>query len=347
MKIAFKQVESFVKAPVPEARVILVYGPDAGLVRERAARIGRTVVADLNDPFNAVTLTSDRLDADPARLQDEASAMSMMGGRRLIRIEDADDGLTPLLKDYLANPSPYNLILLEAGVLGTKSSLRALCEKSPVAAALACYVDEGKDLASLIRETLRQAGYGADSDAVAWLAANIAGDRARVRSELEKLVLYMESAKIGAVNSPPPPVRLEDAIACCGETGAQSMDDLIQAIALSRTDDALQCYVQLLQEGQSPVAMLRILQAHFRKLHLAQGRIEAGMTPDEALKRVSPPIFFKYQDAFSLQLRRWPIAAIETVLQRLTRLEAQAKQTGVPVETLCGHAFLSMSRMRA
>ena len=82
MKLQFKQIEPFVKAPDPKARVILVYGPDDGLVRERAAAMGKTVVADLNDPFNAVTLDAGQLADDPARLMDEALAMSMMGGNR-------------------------------------------------------------------------------------------------------------------------------------------------------------------------------------------------------------------------------------------------------------------------
>ncbi|MBU0800541.1 MAG: DNA polymerase III subunit delta, partial [Alphaproteobacteria bacterium] len=78
MKLAFKQIESFVKSPDPAARVILAYGPDDGLMRERAQMMGRTVVADLNDPFNAVTLDAKQLVDDPARLMDEALALSMM-----------------------------------------------------------------------------------------------------------------------------------------------------------------------------------------------------------------------------------------------------------------------------
>ena len=40
-----------------------------------------------------------------------------MGGDRLIRVEDASDKLTPLIKEYLTNPSPHALVILEAGGL--------------------------------------------------------------------------------------------------------------------------------------------------------------------------------------------------------------------------------------
>ncbi len=338
MKLTYRQIETFVRQPDSQARVILVYGPDAGLVKERSATIGRTIAADLNDPFNAVTLTGGGLDADPARLADEASAMSMLGGSRLIRIEDAGDGLTPLLKEYLLKPSAHNLVVIEAGALAAKSPLRALCEKSPAAAALPCYVDEGRDLAGIIRETMQQAGYGIEPDALTWLAQNIAGDRQRVRGELEKILLYMGPI-VGHGR-----VTLKDATACCGEAGALGLDDLAQAVASRQPETALRCYSQLMQEGVAAVAVLRALQSYFRRLHLTQSRVEAGMTAEEAMKRLSPPVFFKQEESFKGQLRQWGMEQIESVLQRLSGLEAQTKQTGTPVETLCGQALLSLSR---
>jgi DNA polymerase-3 subunit delta len=350
MKLTWKQIDSFVRKPDPAARVILIYGPDAGLVRERASLIGKTIVADLNDPFNAVTLSGPQIDSDPARLVDEASAMSMLGGNRLIRVEDAGDSLTPILKDYLANPSPQNLIVLEAGNLGAKSPLRALCEKSAAAASLPCYVDEGRDLATLIRESLQHAGYGIDTDALQWLSANINGDRARIRSEIEKIVLYMGPAENDAGPEGPAvqprigTIQLADVVACCGEAGAQDLDDLVQAVAGSQPDAAMRYYNMLLQEGTAAVVILRSLQAHFRKLHLTQARMEQGLSAEEAMKRLSPPIFFKQLDAFKSQLRGWSMPQVESLLQRLALLEAQTKQTGTPVETLCAQAVLSMSR---
>ena len=82
MKLAYRDIEPFIKAPNPAARVILVYGPDAGLVKERAQTMGKTVVEDLNAPFNVAVLSTDILSEDPSRLSDEAQAVSMMGGER-------------------------------------------------------------------------------------------------------------------------------------------------------------------------------------------------------------------------------------------------------------------------
>jgi DNA polymerase-3 subunit delta len=71
----------------------LVFGPDQGLVQERAAAVARTVIADLSDPFRVAELDDVVLEADPARLWDESAALSMTGGRRVVRVRGANNGL--------------------------------------------------------------------------------------------------------------------------------------------------------------------------------------------------------------------------------------------------------------
>ena len=334
MKLTWKQIEPFVKNPDPVARVILVYGPDNGLMKERAKTIGKTIVADLNDPFNAVTLNSSIMLEDTAKLSDEAASMSMMGGARLIRIEDASDKITSQIKDYLKNPSTQNLIILEAGELGPKSTLRQLCEKDKQAAALPCYIEDERDLGNLIRDSLRDGGYRIAPDAVGWLAANIAGDRARARNEIEKLITYMGEEKT---------ITIEHVMACHGVAGVQSLENLVYGTAGNQPQNALKAFHVLIEEGIPGVTVLRSLQNHFRRLHLTKSRIQQGEGLDEAVKRLTPPIFFKQVPAFKQQVQRWDIPTLNTILSRLAALEAECKQTGTPVETLCSQAILGIS----
>jgi len=339
MKLQFRQIESFVKAPDKKARVILVYGPDNGLVRERAAVIGKSVVEDLNDPFNVAALSVDGLAEDPARLNDEAGAISMMGGDRLIRIEGGSDKITATLKSYLGSPSDAALVVVQAGELGPRSSLRKLCEKAKNAAAVPCYVEDERSVAGLIRARVSEENMRIDPDAVGWLAANISGDRSKVRSELEKLITYKGIDDATSIS-------LADAKAACGAAGEQSFDDLVYATATRRSAEALRAYSVLMQEGTSFVVIVRSLQNHFRRLSITRSYMQSGMDMDAAMKKLAPPIFFKQAPLFKGQLNSWSQGALDMVLAKLTDLEAQCKQTGMPVETLCGQAILAISKMR-
>lgn len=349
MKLAWKQIDPFVKSPDPKARVILVYGPDSGLMRERVSTMGKTIIDDLNDPFNAVTLTTDMLADDPARLSDEAKALSMMGGGRLIRVEGGGDKLTLLIKEYLENdPSPDNLIIIEAGELGPRSSLRKLCESAKNAAALPCYVEDERGIANLIRDMARESGYRIDADATHWLAANIMGDRARARGEIDKLITYMgpRTDTQGTGNHSNSQIRLEDVQHCCGEAGVANLDDLTYAVAGSDTKKAMNAFHRLLAEGVPEIVILRTLQNHFRRLHYTQCQMKGGTPTDQAIKSLQPPLFFKFETAFKGQLAKWNLIKLNGVLSKLSELEAQTKMTGTPVQTLCAQAILAISAMR-
>lgn len=346
MKLTWKQIDPFLKKPDPTARVVLVYGPDNGLMQERTKIISKTVVEDLEDPFNVVTLTSDILNEDPARLSDEANAMSMMGGARLIRIENGADKLTPLIKEYLANPSQENLVIIEAGELNTRSSLRKLCEKEKNAAALPCYVEDERGVSNLIRETLSNNGYRIDGDALQFFSANIAGDRARARGEIEKLLTYMGVGTDKATENSKKSVTLEDVQASCGDAGTASLDDLIYAVAGSNAKTAMSAYNKLIGEGVPEIVILRTLQNHFRRLHFTHALMKEGQSLEQAVKSLQPPIFFKFAQPFKSQVNKWKSPKLDIVMAKLADLEAQTKTTGVPVQTLCAQAILSLSVMR-
>lgn len=342
MKLTWKQIDPFLKKPDPKARVVLIYGPDDGLMRERSQIIAKTVVEDLDDPFNVVTLSTELLNEDPARLSDEANAMSMMGGARLIRIESGADKLTPTIKSYLENPSAENLVIIEAGELGTRSSLRQACEKAKNAAALPCYVEDERGMANLVREMLSQAGYRIDADALHYFTANIMGDRARARGEINKLITYMGDAKENGQLL----VNLQDVQASCGDTGTASLDDLIYSVAGSNAKTAMAAYDRLVGEGIPEIVILRTLQNHFRRLHYTNAMMGEGKSLDQAVKSLQPPIFFKLEQPFKSQLSKWKGPKLDKVLQKLAELEAQTKTTGAPVHTLCAQAILSLSVMR-
>ncbi|MDO9125444.1 MAG: DNA polymerase III subunit delta, partial [Parvibaculum sp.] len=130
MKIAPREADRFTAKPDPKAVAVLVYGPDAGLVRERIKTMTKTVVDDPADPFRISDLTDGDLKQDPARLSDEAASIAMLGGRRVVRVRGASDGTAKIFESFLDNPAGDALVLVEAGELTPRSALRLLFESA-------------------------------------------------------------------------------------------------------------------------------------------------------------------------------------------------------------------------
>ena len=115
MRLAPARIAAFLQGPDPEIRAVLLYGPDEGLVRERAELVARSVCPDLKDPFRVADLTAAGLAADPARLADEAAQLSLAGGRRVVRVLGAGDALAKLFSGFLESTPGDALVVVEAG----------------------------------------------------------------------------------------------------------------------------------------------------------------------------------------------------------------------------------------
>jgi DNA polymerase-3 subunit delta len=345
MKIDARSLSSFLKRPDPACQAILLYGEDSGLVRERAEALARTVVDDLSDPFRVAELSGDALVADPARLADEAAAIAMTGGRRVVRVRHVTpmvakslaDGFARFLEDASGRDRPQDiaLVVVDAGELDGRSPLRKLFEAAPNAAAIACYRDEGDSLAAVIRETLAQHKVRASADALAWLASRLGGDRAVTRGEVEKLALY-----VGAGNE----ATIDDARTIVGDSADIGLDDLVDAVAIGDTAALVRAHEKLAAEGLPAIAILRAAQRHFARLHLCAGLVAAGQDPDSAMMRLRPPVFWKQKDAFRAQLRRWPVGRAAQALERLLDAEIACKSSAGAAETLASRCLFELSQ---
>ena len=346
MKLRGRQIEAFLTRPDPAVGAVLLYGPDAGLVRERADRLTQVVAGDIADPFRISELAAAVLRDDPARLADEASALTFGGGRRVVRLRDAGDSLAGPLRDFLRGPPAPALLLVEAGELASRSKLRELFESARNAAALPCYRDEGQDLGQFVEGELRRHGLRIAPDALDYLIGNLGNDRAITRAELEKLILYM-GAGPGLETAGAARVELADAVACVGANAALFLDDLAFAVADGNLPELERTFPVCLAEGGSGVAILRAVARHFLRIHSVRATMADGTPRERAMKTLRPPVFFKVVDRFHRQLDRWAEPDLATVLDRLTAAERACKRTGAPAEALCHRALMQIAQLAA
>jgi DNA polymerase-3 subunit delta len=314
---------------------VLLYGPDEGLVRERAAAVARSVCPDLKDPFRVAELAAAVLALDPARLADEAAQLSLVGGRRVMRVRGAGDGLSKLLAEFLDGTPGEAFVVVEAGELPSRSSLRRAFEGAASAVAIGCYPDTPRDLAAVIRETLTAHRVTASRDAGQFLLEHLGGDRLLTRSELEKLVLYAgEGGRI----------ELEDARVSISDTAALELDDSIMAAAEGDSAKVDRVLDRVLQEGESPVSIIRALLRQLHRLHALSAQLAEGAGIGAVLRSARPPIFFKQEDSFRRQLTLWTEGRLRAQLDRVAKAEMNMKTTGFPAETICREAMLATAQ---
>ncbi len=334
MKLSAARWNAFLNKPDSAIGAALVFGPDRGLVRERADQLAHLILGSNPDPFRVVELTAGQLRSEPAVLADEAHGFGLVPGRRLLRLRDATDVVADAVRLLFSSNGWEAFLLMEAGDLGKRSVLRDLVEVSSNAAAVACYEDDAETLRHVIRTTLAAASLTATSDIIDALAAQLGSDRAVTRSELEKLVLYVGAGSGQA----PRPVTLEDIAVVVGDARTASFGAIGLAAGMGNRAAVARALGRAAAEGLEPIALLRMLTSHLQRLYLVVSEVAAGRPLKDAMASLRPPIFFREIEAFARQVPLWAPVTLETALMVVLSAEIACKQTGAPQRLLAERA---------
>jgi DNA polymerase III subunit delta len=327
------QVDAFVAKPAQP--VVLVFGPDAGLVRERAEALIRGSVDDINDPFSLARLDGDDLAAEPSRLVEEANTVPLFGGRRAVWVKVGSRNIAPAVEALLAATSPDCRVVIEAGDLRRNAPLRVLCERAKNAAALPCYEDDQKTLDRLIETELRESGLTIAPEARAALLPLLGGDRLASRSEILKLALYARGRDR---------IELDDVIAVSADASALALDALLDAAFAGRTAEVEFQFAKARTAGTAPSAILAAAIRQVATLHRARLAVDAGQSAAGAAEEMR--LHFSRKPAVEAALRAWTTPRLARAMSQLAEaaLEARRQHARADVsEPIAQRALLSLA----
>jgi DNA polymerase III subunit delta len=257
-----REIDSYVAKPSPAHAIILVFGADVGLVRERADALIKSAVDDINDPFSLVRLEGDDLAAEPSRLVDEAMTVPLFGGRRAIRVRAGGKNFSSGVNVLLQEPPKDCRIVIEAGELRKDSPLRAMCEKAKTAAVIACYADGVRDLSRLIDDELNAANLRIAQDARAALVELLGGDRLASRNEIRKLTLYAHGRN---------EITLDDIAAVVTDASNLALDPIIDNTFAGQPAEVEVAFAKAVAAGINPNAIMFAAQRQASQLHNGRG----------------------------------------------------------------------------
>lgn len=330
------QAQAFLNSPDPHLRAVLFFGSDAGLVSERAYALAHTMARRFNPPGELLRLDETDLDSDPDRLAVELGTVPMFGGPKVLRTTASRKVTAATLKPLIEGRPLEGVLIVEAGNLKPDDSLRALFEKSPAAAAVACYTDAAQDLEALVREMTREAGATISTEARQALVDRLGADRALSRGEIEKLLLYVGSrGEIG----------IDDVEAVVGDVSELALERITFAAASGQAAKAVAECGRAVSAGESPQTIIAATQRHFQRLHRVRAAMEKGGTLDDALRQIRPPMHFKQKDAFAAQCRMWTTLRLTEALSRIFAAAKSARLTGSLEEALSERLVLGLAMM--
>lgn len=305
------------RGPDPRIAVILVYGPDTGLVAERARLLAEKAVDDPADPFALVKLDGDALASDPGRLVDEAGTVGLFGGKRAVWVRPGSRNYAPAVEAALKQDGADTRIVVEAGDLAKSAPLRVVCERSPRALAIPCYPDDLGTLADLIERTLRADSLRITREARDLLASSLGGDRRASLGEIEKLALYARGQ--GEVG-------IDDVEAIGSDVSGSMLNALIDAAFAGRVSETERSYRRFQIEGMDASVMLGGALRH--ALTLLATRLDGDGKSPSAMVAGWRGLHFRRQKIVETQLARWSPASLRRAVSLLQDAVLGARRAG-------------------
>jgi DNA polymerase-3 subunit delta len=329
-----KDIDAFLARPDPGRPIILLYGPDAGLVRERADALLASAVDDPNDPFSLVKLDGDELSAEPSRLVDEAMTVPLFGGRRAIRVRAGSRSFAGGVDTLADLPLKDCRIVIEAGELRPESPLRKACERAKTAVAIACYPDGDRELSKLIDDELRIANLHIAPDARATLMALLGGDRQASRNELRKLTLYAHGSG---------EVTLDDVMAVVADASELKLDPIVDGAFAGKPDLVESEFAKAMVAGTYPGVIISAAQRQAAWLHKSALAVAEGTPVPTLLEGGFPRLHFSRKSAVETALRNLTAARLALIIDLLAAAALDMRKQPAIAAAIAQRALLSIA----
>lgn len=331
-----KDIEPFLKKPDFSRAVILLYGPDAGLVSERADVLAKKSGVDLTDPFSLIRMNADDAASDVARIADEAHTIGMFGGKRLIRISgNTRRDLAKAVKPVLDTPPEDAIILIEASDLKKTAGLRKQLEASSASLCIPCYQDTDTAIEQLIDEEIIAKGLKVERETRLLLKSMLGDNRMVSRGELAKLAIYCEGKT---------EVTATEIYEIVGDASKLVMDDVIDSTA---TGDAAKLQMVLpkaIEAGNAPDIIILSLLRHFQMLQSARSKVELQrQSASSVIGGLRPPVHFSRKNAITTSLNIWTLERLTRALTRLDKAMLDCRQKSGVAYSLCSTTLLALS----
>ncbi len=227
---------------------------------------------------------------------DQAQTLPMLSLRQVVFLEEAEaieklgeknrEETVEAIDEYLKNPAPFTVLVVEASGLDQRMKLSKLLAEKALVVGVGASEDANQRIAVAVGLTTalaKEQGIEFEQGAAEDLAEFVSGDLMRLKTEVDKLATYAAERKR---------VRREDVAALVISEKTTTVWELADLLATRQPKKALEFLERLLREGEEPPMMVGAMAWMYRKLieaseirgmtHGWQAARALGMSPQQA-----------------------------------------------------------------
>ena len=332
MKIKAYELKGLVEKQIYKS--YLVYGQNRGLVREKSQVIIDTYK---DEQTEVIKFENDELISEPDKLSNEFNTYSLTSEKKIIHILNTKDNLMEIIDKTITEQDSNNLIVFESSELSPRSKLRKFFEKEKKLGIIACYFDSERDVQDLVENAFKKENLSISKDLILMIVKHLGKERHIIKNEIEKIILYLKDKK---------KFESKDILKCLSQNENFGFDDLNYSICDGNVLKLDKIINQLYLEGINPIALLRSTARHFQKILLVNKKMEDGISLNESLRELKPPIFFLYLNQFKEHVKNWKTSICHKAIQRIMETEELCKVNSKISKIICWRTLRNLASVK-
>ena len=288
----------------------LVYGENQGLKNEIIQNLKKNLKGNIDNYDEAQILVDKEL------FYEKIFNQSLFEKEKIVIVNRCSEKIYDIIENILEKKISDTKIILNANLLEKKSKLRNLFEKNKELVIVPTYKDTSVGLLEIARKFFYNYKISISQEAINLLVSRCNGDRGHLKSELDKVLIYMHGKKN---------INLEEIYKLTNLSENFSINELVDN-SLSKNYQKISEIINesnyKLEDGM--IILRTFLQRAKRLLNIYEKQ-DNNINFDSLINDYKPPIFWKDKPVVKKQLENWSKSKIKDLIYNINKTETHLK----------------------
>ena len=289
----------------------LLYGKNDGLKSECIDKI-------LNKSIGKV------YNYDEKQIRDEIETFyenilsgSLFEDSKIIIINRATDKIYEIIQDLIDRDIHNIKIIINAGILETRSKIRSLFEKQKNLICIPTYQDNNDTLSKLATIFFRDEKISISQQNINLIIEKCNGDRGFLRNELNKIKNYASDKK---------KLSSKEILKLTNLTENFEFSELIDNCLAKNKNKIINILNENNFNTEDSIIILRTFLSKAKRILKLAIQFEKNKDINKTINSAKPPIFWKEKNIVKIQLNKWKPEKIKKLIDSINNIELETKK---------------------
>ena len=242
---------------------------------------------------------------------------SLFESEKIIIINRASDKIFETIQDLINRNITNIIIIINAGILETRSKLRSLFEKNDDLVCIPTYPDNNDTLSKLAVIFFRNENISISQENINLIIEKCNGDRNNLSNELNKIRNYANDKK---------KLSSQEILKLINLSENYEISELIDNCLALNKNKIIKILSENNYNNEDCIIILRTFITKAKKILKLAIKLEENKDINKTINSAKPPIFWKDKEIVKVQLNKWKPDKIKELIKNINNIELEIKK---------------------